>query len=92
MFNRYRKIRSRVDKHAGKFDDAFIKETIRCVSVVYAEASEEIVPSRTLWHALYYPEARRVEIDFYLGEEADPVAPQGVKIRRSGYQAFALEY
>lgn len=28
-------------------------------------------PARTLWYALYDPEARSVEIDFYLGEDGD---------------------
>jgi len=40
---------------------------------------------RTLWHALYFPEARKVEIDFYLGEGGDDG-----RGRRSGYVEFAL--
>jgi hypothetical protein len=40
-------------------------------------------PVRTLWHALYYPEERRVKFSYYLGETEHG-------IQRSEYLEFAL--
>lgn len=40
-------------------------------------------PARTLWYALYDPQERSVEIDFYLGEDGDI-------IRRTAPQRFIL--
>ena len=89
-FNRFRTIRKRIAEHEGKVDPQFIKATNREVSCTDAPPPAPYVPNRTLWYALYYPEQRRAEIDFYLGEEPDPASPHGVKIRRSGYQTFQL--
>ena len=61
------------------------------MSCTQSPPPEPQVVNRTLWHALYYPEARRVDLDFYLGEAPDPNSPHGVKIRRSGYRSFQLE-
>jgi hypothetical protein len=36
-----------------------------------------------MWHAVYVPEERSVEIDFYLGDDGG--------IRRSGYRRFSLQ-
>ncbi len=89
-FNRFRTIRKRLTEHEGKVDPEFIKETNRDVSCTDAPPPDPHVPNRTLWHALYYPEQRRAEIDFYLGEEPDAASPDGVKIHRSGYITFEL--
>jgi hypothetical protein len=91
MYNRFRTIRDRIAAHDGKFDMDFIKKTNGCVMNTESPPPEPYAPSRTLWHALYYPEQQRVEIDFYLGEETDPTAPHGVRIRRSGYKSFRFE-
>ena len=48
-------------------------------------------PGRTLWHALYYPEKRKVQISFYLGDETDTAGAGKVRIRRSEYVEFALQ-
>jgi hypothetical protein len=90
-FNRCRTIRDRLAAHGGKVDTDFIRETNRSVAFTASPPPAPRVPNRTLWHALYYPAQLRVEIDFYLGEEPDPAAPNGVKIRRSGYEVFELE-
>ena len=47
-------------------------------------------PTRTLWHALYFPEERKVRVSFYLGEEPDPDATREPRIRRSEYLEFVL--
>jgi hypothetical protein len=90
-FNRFREIRRRIAEHDGKFDDRFVKETNACVSMVYTPNPEEPVPVRTLWHALYYPEIGRAQLDFYLGESADPDSPRGLAINHSGYVTFLLK-
>jgi predicted choloylglycine hydrolase len=90
-FNRFRRIKSRIDRHEGKFDDAFIKETNRSVSYTHFVPEGKGVAHRTLWHALYYPEKRRLEIDFYLGEKTDAASPENVKFKRSGYLTFTLK-
>jgi hypothetical protein len=89
-FNRFREIRRRIAEHDDRFDDRFIKDTNVCVSVVYPPHPEESVPSRTLWHALYYPARGQAQFSFYLGEEVDPDSPWGVRIDRSGYLTYWL--
>ena len=46
-------------------------------------------PGRTLWHALYYPEERRVQFSYYLHNE--PPVDGKVKIARSDYLEFRLK-
>jgi hypothetical protein len=48
-------------------------------------------PVRTLWHALYVPERRQVQVSFYLRDEADPANADRTRIRRSEYLEFKLE-
>lgn len=47
-------------------------------------------PARTLWHALYVPEKRSLEVDFYLGEGGTEAPDGGAIGRRSGYKTFTL--
>jgi len=49
-----------------------------------ATAGQKRPPIRTFWHALYYPEQRRVKISYYLRDEGDHVV-------RSDYQEFRLD-
>lgn len=55
-----------------------------------ASADTSRPPIRTFWHALYYPEERRVKLSFYLRDEPIPNQPNGVRIVRSDYQEFRL--
>jgi hypothetical protein len=48
-------------------------------------------PVRTLWHALYVPERRAVQVSFYLRDEADPAQPGKVRIVRSNDLEFVLK-
>jgi hypothetical protein len=48
-------------------------------------------PNRTLWHALYFPQERKVQVSFYLRDEADAEHPGKPRIVRSDYLEFALE-
>jgi hypothetical protein len=49
-----------------------------------AAANQKRPPIRTFWHALYYPEQRRVKISYYLHDDGDRVV-------RSDYQEFRLD-
>ncbi len=82
-FNRFRTAESRIAEHKQPFDLDFVRQTSACVAATAASPPAPWAPGRTLWHALYFPEQRRLEIDFYLGEERGA-------IRRSGYHEFTL--
>jgi hypothetical protein len=43
-----------------------------------------------LWHALYFPSERKVQVSFYLHDEADPGRPGQVRVVRSDYREFRL--
>jgi hypothetical protein len=80
-FNRYRRVMEAV---RGKLD----LDAVRSIACSVANTSPMPEPpsagGRSLWHALYFPEERRMEVDFYLGEG------EGGAIRRSGHVPFAL--
>ena len=101
-FVRYRAVSDRIDRFDAKFNDAFIRETSRCISFAHAAPPGTKAFARTLWHAMYYPDKRRMEIDFYLGERkpgrsgGPPAQSKGAsehagEVRRSGYIAFELK-
>jgi hypothetical protein len=90
MYNRFRTLSNRITNHHGKFSNEFIKATNACVMNDESPPPQPYAPNRTIWHAMYYPERRSVDIDFYLGEQADPNSPKGAGIRRSGYRTFSL--
>ena len=48
-------------------------------------------PTRTLWHALYSPERRSMQLSFYLRDEPDTSKPGAIKIVRSPYREFKLK-
>lgn len=47
-------------------------------------------PIRTLWHALYFPEQRKLQVSFYLGDGPDPEQTTKTGIERSDYLEFLL--
>jgi len=91
-YERYRILAQKIESTPGKCSLGFIKETNAAVA-----ADEAGTPAsgwarhRTLWHALYYPEERRAEVDFYLGDKPDPGSPERTGIARSGYLEFQLD-
>lgn len=103
-FNRFRHIRRRVTENANKLSAEFVRETGRCVAADVDCGTAEFAPGRTLWHTLYFPEQRRMEVDFYLGE-GPPAAKEPVRssenppsggaasprIRRSAVLSFTLK-
>ena len=44
-----------------------------------------------MWHALYFPEQRKVQVSFYLGDKAIPDKPGKARIVRTDYLEFALK-
>ena len=83
-FSRYEAIRERWQALAQPVDFEFVRATSACVAATYPAPAAPFAPGRTLWHALYFPEEGRLEVDFYLGE-----GPDGT-IRRSDYFTFEL--
>jgi hypothetical protein len=75
-------------KHEGKVDLDFIKQNQKKVDAVARPRSPDRPPGRTLWHALYCPESRSLEVSFYLGDrKSDDGKPT---IERTGYIPFRL--
>lgn len=76
----------------GKLDDETIRGFHQNVDAQMSQAADTTKPpERTLWHAFYYPEDRRVRVSYYLGEEPYPGEPRFVKPIRSDYVDFRLE-
>jgi len=81
------RIQERLGALEPPYDLATIRATSACVSPVETPAPP-FAAGRTLWQVLYVPEERRLEVDFYLGEERGPDA--AARPRRSGPIALAL--
>jgi len=84
LFGRHGTLLARFDGQE-RFSLDEIRANATCVSAsAPAGAGERI--GRTLWHALYFPAERRMEVDFYLGEGSG----KGAAPRRSPPIAFSL--
>jgi hypothetical protein len=90
-FDRFRRMREIFRDRTEKYDLDFIRETSAAVAFCKGSYAEGYALPRTIWHALYYPAERRLEVDFYLGDVKDEGNPEGVRVRRSGYLGFTLE-
>ena len=84
-FTRYSTILDLWRAREDPVDLEFIIEANACVAATYPVPAAPYASGRTLWHALYYPDEQRLEVDFYLGEGDDG------EIRRSPYFSFELE-
>ena len=84
-FRRAEAVLERLDEASGPVSLDFVRESSACVAATAPAPDEPWAPGRTLWHALYFPEERRLEIDFYLGEDEEGVE------RRSPYRTFSLD-
>jgi hypothetical protein len=68
----------------GTISEELLMRTHRGVDAqAPVKATDTRPPIRTFWHALYYPEERRVKFSYYLGDTA-------TGIRRSDYLEFKL--
>jgi hypothetical protein len=86
---RYCALAERIAAESGKLTLDFIKECHKVADATQAVAGAR-PPNRTLWHALYVPEKRSVQVNFYLRDEPDPQQPGRVRVVRSEYVEFVL--
>ena len=89
--DRYSALAEAVAKLTGKLTTDAIK-AVHQVAACTEPASPESgrPPTRTHWHALYYPERRKLHVSFYLGEEDATGQSNTARIRRSSYLEFSL--
>jgi hypothetical protein len=89
---RYCELTERLAGNSDKLTVDAIKDIHKAVDMVKSSPIAGLrPPNRTLWHALYFPEQRKVQISFYLRDEADPDQPGKVRIVRSEYVEFTLK-
>lgn len=87
---RYCTLAERIAAEPGRLTVAFIKENHKAVDATAAGA-KGAPPGRTLWHALYFPEQRKMQVSFYLRDEPDPKEKGSTRIVRSDYLEFVLK-
>jgi hypothetical protein len=86
---RYCQLSERLAAEQGKLTVESVKTIHKGVDAL-RPAPKEAAPNRTLWHALYYPEQRKMQVSFYLRDEPHS-SPQGrVRVVRSPYIEFVL--
>jgi hypothetical protein len=88
---RYCLLTDRLGAEKDKLTVDFIKETHKQVDAHFTPKAAARAPTRTLWHALYVPEKRSLEINFFLHDEPDPDKPGQVRDVRSEYLEFAVK-
>jgi hypothetical protein len=89
---RYCLLSEKLSNHSGPLTVDFIKTTHKLVDGTRSAPKDSpFAPNRTLWHALYFPEQRSMQISFYLGDVADREHPDKTRIVRSGYIDFKLD-
>ena len=77
---------------AGKVDDKALRSVHQSVDAQMSQAADTSRPPvRTLWHAFYYPEDRRVRLSYFLKDEPHPTEPRLVRPVRTDYLEFRLE-
>jgi predicted choloylglycine hydrolase len=87
--DRYSALAEGVAKHTGKLTTDAIKAVHQVADGTEAPENGR-PPTRTHWHALYYPEQRKLQVSFYLGEEGGTGRLSTTRIRRSRYLEFSL--
>src|SRR5262249_28861855 len=90
LFARYGELAERIKSERGKLTVEFIKENHKGVDATQPSPKGK-PPIRTLWHALYYPEQRKMQVSFYLRDEPDPKRPEKNRIVRSEYVEVVLK-
>jgi predicted choloylglycine hydrolase len=87
---RYCALAGKISEHPGKVSADFIKATHKLVDAT-RPGNILFPPGRTLWHALYFPEDRKLQINFCLRDEPDASQPAKIRIVRSDYLEFGLQ-
>lgn len=89
---RYVALANGVAAEKAKWKMSAIKENHKAADITMpAPLAGLFPPVRTLWHALYVPERRTVQVSFYLRDENDPNQPRKSRIVRSPYLEFVLK-
>jgi hypothetical protein len=87
---RYCALAERLAAAKGPITAADLKETHKVADATRPGPKNRPL-GRTLWHALYFPDGRKVRVSFYLRDEPDPAAAGKVKVVRSEYVEVALK-
>lgn len=88
---RYSTLAESISAEADNVTVDVIKKNHEAVDATWPAAQFGLeVPIRTLWHALYFPERRKLQVSFYLGDEPDREQQKRIRIRRSEYLEFVL--
>jgi predicted choloylglycine hydrolase len=88
---RYCALAERIAEQHEKVTVERIKETHRVVEAIQPGTPQALrPPNRTLWHALYFPKERKVQVSFYLRDEADSAKAGKPRIVRTDYVEFEL--
>jgi hypothetical protein len=88
---RYCILTERLNAASEKLTLDFVKETHKQVDATRETATATRLPNRTLWHALYFPEQRKMQVSFYLKDVPDAEHAGKVKIIRTDYLEFGLD-
>ncbi len=86
---RYCRLAERLAKEPGKLTVESIKEAHKAADMVEAPRPTR-APNRTLWHALYFPSEREMQVSFYLRDEPT-AAKDKARVVRTDYLEFTLE-
>jgi hypothetical protein len=87
--SRYCKLAERVASRSDGLTVDFIKKSHKAVDMVAVPLPAR-VPNRTLWHALYFPNERKLQVSFYLRDESNPTDKAKSRIVRTDYLDFTL--
>ena len=74
---RHERVHARITAHAGKFSREAILANSACIAAEAPPPPPPAAAHRTLWHALYYPQRRAMEVSFYLGDDGGGAAGGG---------------
>jgi hypothetical protein len=87
---RYCILTERLGDRPEKLTVDYIKQTHKLVDATRDSPDPKRLPNRTLWHALYFPEQRKMQVSFYLKDEPAASQPGKAKVVRSEYLEFRL--
>jgi hypothetical protein len=89
--SRYCLMADRLAHQQGKVSESFVKETHKAADALWSgDPARQRASVRTLWHALYQPETRSIQVSFYLRDEAPAEKDGKPRIARTDYLSFAL--
>jgi hypothetical protein len=88
---RYCALSKKIDEQQGKLTVEQIKENHHVAEQTQPDNPKAIRPvNRTLWHTIYFPDERKVQVSFYLRDEPNAEDSKKPKIIRSDYLSFFL--